>query len=415
MRTRLHAWSDARARRQDTQTWDHANLYVLPTRAGGLYALTLLAMLVGAINFQLQLGHALVFLLGSVAAVSIWQTHAALRGLRLEVQAVPDAPAGATAALHLRLCNDGPQRCGLRLGWREGGAQEAGRHDRAGALPPGRTVRPTPAAPLPVVVEADTPSSPRLDLELAPGEQRTLTLHHRSGPRGHHLLPTIEISTTYPYGLFRCWGWMRPARRRIVHPAPEQPAPPWPQRRAPGDDHARHDRPHGPAAARDTEEPDLPRDWRPGDRPREVLWKHYARSQRLLVRARRAPPQPPADVLTLADAAGASPGTAHGGGAHRASGPAIPPGISPTTRPASSPVIDAATGPATDPALEAALSRLCAWLLQAAREGRPVRLQLPGRPALPVGGTGTGEAGDREALAAALRALALHGLTEPPQ
>jgi uncharacterized protein (DUF58 family) len=208
---------------------------------------------------------------------------------------------------------------------------------------------------------------------------------------------------------------MRPARRRIVHPAPEQPAPPWPQRRAPGDDHERHDRPHGPAAARDTEEPDLPRDWRPGDRPREVLWKHYARSQRLLVRARSAPPQPPADVLTLADAAGASPGTAHGGGAHRASGPAIPPGISPTTRPASSPVIDAATGPATEPALEAALSRLCAWLLQAAREGRPVRLQLPGRPALPVGGTGTGEAGDREALAAALRALALHGLTEPPR
>ena len=38
-------------------------IFILPTRAGLLFALTLIVMLIAAINYNLALGHALVFLL----------------------------------------------------------------------------------------------------------------------------------------------------------------------------------------------------------------------------------------------------------------------------------------------------------------------------------------------------------------
>jgi hypothetical protein len=43
------------------------NVYVLPTRAGLLYALVLLTMLIASINYALSLGFLLTFLLGAVA------------------------------------------------------------------------------------------------------------------------------------------------------------------------------------------------------------------------------------------------------------------------------------------------------------------------------------------------------------
>ena len=49
-------------------------VYVLPTRAGLAYAFALGVILLGAMNYNLSLGHALVFLLAGLGIVAILHT-----------------------------------------------------------------------------------------------------------------------------------------------------------------------------------------------------------------------------------------------------------------------------------------------------------------------------------------------------
>ena len=65
-RQRLRHWWLARHAASDTWTLDQANIYILPTKGGWVFALTLLVMLVSAINYQLNLGYVLTFLLAGI-------------------------------------------------------------------------------------------------------------------------------------------------------------------------------------------------------------------------------------------------------------------------------------------------------------------------------------------------------------
>jgi hypothetical protein len=56
-------WWQARLPLTDTWQLGQRNIYILPTRAGFTFAGTLLVMLLAAINYQLNLGYALTFLL----------------------------------------------------------------------------------------------------------------------------------------------------------------------------------------------------------------------------------------------------------------------------------------------------------------------------------------------------------------
>ena len=49
-------------------------IFILPTRGGVLYASVLAVMLIGAINYNLSLGHALVFLLAGLGLVAMVET-----------------------------------------------------------------------------------------------------------------------------------------------------------------------------------------------------------------------------------------------------------------------------------------------------------------------------------------------------
>jgi hypothetical protein len=102
---RFASWWQARLPLTDTLTLTQRNVYILPTRAGFMLALTLLVLLVGSINYQLNLGYLLTFLLAGSAAVGMHVCHATLRGLTLNL--MPPAPqfAGASATLSVVLSN----------------------------------------------------------------------------------------------------------------------------------------------------------------------------------------------------------------------------------------------------------------------------------------------------------------------
>src|SRR5690349_18919744 len=55
-------------------TLTQRRIYILPTRAGLLYASTLLVMLLGCVNYNLSLGYLLTFLLAGTGLVSILHT-----------------------------------------------------------------------------------------------------------------------------------------------------------------------------------------------------------------------------------------------------------------------------------------------------------------------------------------------------
>ena len=87
-RARFRRGWQSRLPRTDTQTLTQGNVYILPTRAGWMFALTLLVLLLASINYQLNLGYVLTFLLAGSGIVSMHVTHGTLRGLTLHLQRV---------------------------------------------------------------------------------------------------------------------------------------------------------------------------------------------------------------------------------------------------------------------------------------------------------------------------------------
>ena len=75
---RARAWLQARLPRTDTLLLTQRNVYILPTRAGFMFGFTLLVLLLASINYQLNLGYVLTFLLAGSGVVSMHLTHATL-------------------------------------------------------------------------------------------------------------------------------------------------------------------------------------------------------------------------------------------------------------------------------------------------------------------------------------------------
>ena len=266
---KVRAWFESRLPRSDRATLTQRNLYILPTRAGWAFCITLVVMLLAAINFQLNLGYALTFLLGGTALVSMQQTHNNLRRLALHIKPPVPVFAGEACTLEVVFDNPGEERHGVGLGLYDAHRQALSYCDVPALGSTSARLRFTPIA------------------------------------RGRHALPTLRIESHFPLGLFRAWAVWRPASQVLVYPQPEQPSPVLPPAQASADGPQR-DRPGSGAEFQGV------RAWRSGDTLRQVVWKKSARSGELISRDTSASA---ALSLTL-DFAAAGPGT--GPDAHEA-------------------------------------------------------------------------------------------------
>jgi uncharacterized protein (DUF58 family) len=238
VRARVRAWFDARTPRTDRWALTQSNIYILPTRAGWLYALTLFVMLLASINYQLNLGYVLTFLLAGVGLAAMHLTHATLRGLTLHLRSPAPAFAGDAATVEVVLDSPARLRHGVALSFE--GAQ---------------------------AVHVDVPA----------GGQAVARLAHVPPQRGLHLLPTVVGETRFPLGLFRAWTVWRPASRLLAYPAPERPAAPLPAGHAVAGDTARR-------VASAGGELDGVRAYRRGDGIKRVVWKKVAKTGELVSR-----------------------------------------------------------------------------------------------------------------------------------
>jgi hypothetical protein len=72
---RIRAWWQSRLPATDSWTLTQRNIYIVPTRAGFMFLLVLVVMLLASINYQLSLGYVLTFLLAGAGFVSMHLTH----------------------------------------------------------------------------------------------------------------------------------------------------------------------------------------------------------------------------------------------------------------------------------------------------------------------------------------------------
>lgn len=239
LRERLRGFWLNRLPRTDALRLTQRNVYILPTGPGWMLALTLLLLLLASINYQLNLGYLLTFLLAGSALAGMHVAHANLRGITLQLR--PPAPVflGEAAQLPLRLDNpDRRARWGLRL-----------------ALP---------ATPDPEGIEGGWTDLPAQD-------SATVTLAWTPPQRGLQTLPAVVAETRFPLGAFRVWAWWRPAAPLLVYPRPEPQAPPLPLGEA-------SDTGEAPTHARAAGEFDGVRAYRRGDTLRQVVWKKAAQA-----------------------------------------------------------------------------------------------------------------------------------------
>ena len=235
VRARVRGWLTSRLPRTDTQLLTQGNVYILPTRAGWMFALTLVVLLLASVNYQLNLGYVLTFLLAGSGIVSMHITHGTLRGLTLHLRPVAPAFAGSPAVLDIVMSSPSSARFGVG-------------------------VRLLDAAPS-TLAWTNVPA----------GGQSTAHVSFVPAARGRHDVPTLSAETRFPLGLFRAWTVWRPLAQLLVYPQVEVDAPALPAARpATG----------GPTQARRSEggEVEGVRAYRRGDPLKLIAWKKAAQA-----------------------------------------------------------------------------------------------------------------------------------------
>lgn len=213
-------------------------LYILPTPAGYMSGVLLFVMLVAGLNYSNSLALLLTFLLGSFVLVGMHECQRTLQGLELLRATAADCHAGEQGGLDLRFAN--PARSPRR------------------AL----TVR--------------SASGAVIYFDLGGGAQTSVQVPQLCPRRGRHRIGRLELATTAPLGLFRCWTWLHLPVEVIVYPRPLGLRP------LPAAERGRPAQLSSSAPAGEEEWAHL-RAYQQGDSPRSIAWKTVARGGPLMV------------------------------------------------------------------------------------------------------------------------------------
>jgi len=212
-------------------------VYILPTRHGYTFALALLLMLIGSINYGLSLGFVLTFLLAGMAIVSILHAYRNLAHLSIAPGRIDPAFAGGDAVFRLDIAN-----ATAHARW-----AIAAHRGKANAL-------------------ADVPAR----------GHATFALAVPAAKRGWLPLGRVTLETRYPLGLLRAWSYVQLDMRALVYPRPDDAPLP-----APVD---MPDAGESLSAGAGSDDFAGLRGHNPSDSPRHIAWKSVARGSTLLTK-----------------------------------------------------------------------------------------------------------------------------------
>jgi uncharacterized protein (DUF58 family) len=242
LRKRTSAWARKR-HGVDTDPFviPTRRVYILPTRLGLFFAGMLALMFLGAMNYANNLALGLTFLLGSIGIIAMHHCQRNLAGLKLGTAANEPVFAGQTAQLRIALDNSA------------------------------RTMRYELSVHGGYAFSAEAPPA-----AVGPDERAIVGVATPTTQRGRLKLDHVMVSTQYPFGLFRAWTHVHLPLTCIVYPKPsERSDPPMSVSTDTG-------------GAQDSRQGDDDfaglRSFHPGDSPRRIAWKAFARGQELQVK-----------------------------------------------------------------------------------------------------------------------------------
>jgi uncharacterized protein (DUF58 family) len=221
-------------------------VYIFLTREGFLFSITLLVMLLGAVNYTNSMAYILTFLLGSVFLVCMLHTYRNLRGLMVRLVDAQPVFAGERARFPVLFDNRGGYaRPALEVIARRTRDRKAG-------------------MAVPAFADLQAGEAARVHLDLA------------TRRRGLCRPGRLVVQTRWPLGLFRAWSYLEGDALGIVYPRPAGTAvlPP-----RDSDDAAQL-----PGRGAGTDDFAGFRSYRPGDSIRSIDWKALAREQGLLTK-----------------------------------------------------------------------------------------------------------------------------------
>lgn len=239
LRRRTRAW--ARKRHgidPDPTVLSPRRIYILPTGLGLAYGAMLFAMFLGAMNYGNNLALGLGFVLGALGLTAMHYCHRNLARLRISSALCEPVFAGEMAHFRIALDNDAP----------------LARHE------------------VTIGNEHGTATPVRIDT----GQRAVLAVELPAARRGWLALDHFEVSTRHPFGLFRAWAYLHMDQRCVVYPRPAPrglPPPPF-------------ETDVGGAQESNRGDEDFAglRTFHPGDSPRRIAWKAFAREQGLHVK-----------------------------------------------------------------------------------------------------------------------------------
>jgi len=233
MRRRFREWVNRRIPPARSVTLDQKRIFIFPSWAGLFFGLSLLVMLMAAINYQNNMSYALTFLLATLFIIATLHTFANLSGLTIRALRAEPAFPGQVTEFDV-LVEKGKQRdhFALHLKW---------------------------------------PDSTDALLNLIEDDRVKVQLHTAVGQRGWYSPGRLLLESTYPLGLLRCWTWIDLDLYALVYPQPLASA------ELPG---LATDKPDG-ASVPIIGSDDFYgfRDYRRGDSLRQIHWKGLAKGQ----------------------------------------------------------------------------------------------------------------------------------------
>lgn len=175
-------------------TLSQRRVYILPSKMGLYFGAMMLVMLLGAVNYNNNLGLALTFLLAGICIVAILHSYRNLLHLRLDVGAIPSVFSGDTTNVPLMVDNQHQDaRYEVKFYFPKQKAQQ----------------KSSPSADNSTVTDITANLWQRIDVPL------------NTQQRGLHPLPRFSVRSTFPLGLFQVWAHAQRDTHYLVYPTPD--------------------------------------------------------------------------------------------------------------------------------------------------------------------------------------------------
>jgi len=180
---RWQRWLDRRIPASEQIELNQKSIFILPSQVGFAFSLLLILLLVTAINYQNSLIYGLTFWLFSVAMSTMIFSYRNLSGLVIKTSHGVKGFAGDNVEIPLRIVSKKREYQGLEIAWPQ--------HNEDNAA-----------------------------VAVAEGNEKEITIPFLLLERGYLQTPRLRLKSYYPFGLYKCWTWLRLKTPGIIYPTP---------------------------------------------------------------------------------------------------------------------------------------------------------------------------------------------------